>query len=629
MIELAYLGFFALAAFGIGSLALNYFKARFHSFAEEFFFSVGIGYGLIALMAYPLGFLGLLYKQVFLLIFLSFAILSHKRIVYLLKKVFYFSRTRVRPDAFSVLLLVAAFFAFFNLIASLAPPWSYDATVYHLAVPKIYAAEHGFVALPSLLQSNWVMIPHMLFLAATLIKNSVLANLVNFSFGLFLAVGIFSFGSRFFGRNVGMLAASIFLTLPIIIVHSVSAHADLPLAFFAFLSFYAFMLWSAQERASPVFWLAISAIAAGLAASSKMTGLAIIPIMGLLVFSRILFLNKASFRISSLFIPVIFGVIAVAAASPAYIKNLVYSGNPFFPLFYDVFGGKFLNSTVSSYFFIETDYGTGRGLLSFLLLPWNMTMDPLKFVELLGIGPLFLAFVPLVIFVKKNRALIFTLAAGLLCLVAWFLASQALRYVIYALPLFSIIAACVIFSLSAVQGFSGKALRYFIAVVIAAVLIFNTALLFGANAKQVPAALGVIPEEVFYERLNDGNIYGVCRFANSNLPANAKILLLYENRGYHCDIPYILGDPREQAYIDYSAISTAGAYAARLKEIGVTHILVNRASPIFKPDSVAYPHEASMLIDGLIGKYGVSVYSEGGRDLYLFNYNKSASSSAS
>ena len=192
-------------------------------------------------------------------------------------------------------------------------------------------------------------------------------------------------------------------------------------------------------------------------------------------------------------------------------------------------------------------------------------------------------------------------------------------------------SAYVIFSISARSevrpGPSNYGLRYFslghlIAVVMAAVFVFNTALLFGANAKQLPVALGLLPEKEFFARLADGNIYGVCKCASSYLPENSRVLLLYENRGYYCDVPYLFGDPKEQAYIDYSKLSSAEGYALRLKEIGVTHVLVNRASPIFRPGKKPYSNDIARMIGDFLGSYGKLIYSAGGAELYSFSYQQ-------
>ena len=483
MIELVYLVFFVLAAFGAGSFVLNAARLRFSSPVEEFFFSVSMGYGIIALLTYLFGFFGLLYRQTYVLLFFILLALSFTKIKLFSTNLLSFGKIRLKPDLFSALLCLIVFFALFNLVASLAPPWSYDTTMYHLAVPKIYVGEHSFVALPSILQSNWVMTPHMLFLAAFLLKNGILVNLVNFTFSIMLAAGIYSFGRRFFGKKIGVLAAAIFFTLPIVIVHSVSAHADLPLAFFAFSAFYALVVWSRQDGNGvyhypntypnrSIWWLVVSAFMTGLAASSKMTGLVLIPVMILLlIFCELFAKKKYALSVLPSLLPklVLFSLVVVAAAFPAYLKNIIYSGNPFFPLYYNIFGGKFLNAGISEYFTAATNYGTGRSLVSFLFLPWNMTMHPLKFVDLLGIGPLFLAFVPLLLFVRRSWVAVLTLIAGLLCLVAWFLASQALRYAIYVLPFFSILAAYVIFSLSARQDTSKYKFGYLIAAVLTVV----------------------------------------------------------------------------------------------------------------------------------------------------------------
>ncbi|MEK6837194.1 MAG: hypothetical protein AABX69_00960, partial [Nanoarchaeota archaeon] len=633
-------------AFGAGSFLLGIFRFRFRYFLEEFFFSIALGYGVVALLTYLLGFYGLLYRQVFLLLFLAMLAISFGRIrnaVLAVTQSLSFSKPMPGLNVFSVLVGVIIFFAIFNLLASLAPAWSYDTTMYHLAVPKIYAREHSFVALPSLIHSNLVMMPHMLFLAAIVIKDGTLANLVNFTFSILLAIGIYSFCRSFLGsgKKAGIIASAIFLTLPIISVYSVSAYADIPLAFFAFSAFYAFVVWAERgsERGSnggsdksgvrslAPGWLVVSAFMAGLAAGSKLTGLAFVAVMAALIFFYRLFGRKHEslqhFLKTTLFATTVFTLLALAVAFPAYMKNWVYSGNPFFPMLFNVFGGKFLNADVAAFFSatLQLQRGTSVSLGNFLLIPWNITMHPLRFIEQLGIGPLFLAFVPLLLFVKQNRIIVLVLAAGLLPLVSWFVTSQALRYATFAFPFLSIVAAFVIYSMA--NSSTSNLFRHFITVVIAVVIASNAVLLFGANAKQLPVVLGLESEEQFFEKLGDGNIYAICKFANSNLPADAKILLLYEYRGYHCDMPYVIGEPRQQIFIDYSKISTAEDYAKRLTEIGITHIIVNRASLIHKPGEKTYSSETASLIESLLKNNGVLLYSEGGAELYSFSYNAS------
>lgn len=628
MLELAFLAFFVLTAFGTGSLLLSIFRFRFHSFPEELFFSLALGYGAIALVTYLLGFYGLLYRQVFMLLFLGLLVVSFGRLKHAVKQLLSSPKITPRLNVFSALVAVIILFSVFNLVASLAPPWSYDTTTYHLAVPKIYAREHGFVALPSIVHSNFVMIPSMVFLAAFVVKNGVLANLVNFTFSVFLALGIYSFCSRFLGKKTGIIASAIFLTLPIIVVYSASAHADIPQAFFAFSAFYAFIVWAERSRDSgPVLgWFVVSAFMTGLVAASKFTGLAFIAVMASLVFFFPFARKRAPLpQLLKTAVPAtaIFTLLALVAAFPAYLKNWVYSGNPFFPLYYNVFGGRFLNAGVSEFFSASLKHGTGVSLGNFLISPWNITMHPLMFIELLGIGPLFLAFIPLLLFVKRNRVIVLTLAAGLLLLIPWFLTSQNLRYLTYAFPFFSIATAFVVYSLT--NSSTSNLFRHFITAVVAVVLVSNTVLLFGANAKQLPVALGLESEAEFFAKLKDGQLYGMCKFTNSNLPANARILLLYEERGYHCDTPYFVGDTRQQAFIDYSKISDAEDYAKRLGEIGVTHIIINRANPFHKPGGAAYSNEEAALTESLLKNYGVLVHSVGGAELYSFSYSSRAS----
>ncbi len=620
MAEVLFFALFIIASFAIGSALLGKMGIRFRSFAEEFAFSTAAGYGIIILITYALGFFGLLYRGIYLVLILAAIIVGMGRIRHLLSQLpglfneaFSLIKSALKLNVFSVLLLLVLFFLAFNFVASLAPPWSYDTTVYHLAAPKIYAAQHGFVYLPTMLHSNWVMSSHMLFLASVVVSGGKLASLVNFSFAALLAIAIFSFGSRFLDRKTAVLAAAAFITLPIVNVFSVSANNDLSLAFFAFMAFYAFIAWASERK---LWWLGISAFFTGIAASTKLTGVAIIPLMAGLFLIHAVFVQK-SWKNNAIPIAA-FGAIAVTVAFPAFLKNIVYAGNPFYPLFSGIFGGNYLSrEMIDSFVGAVRAYGTGVSLQSALFLPWNLTMYPLKFIEQLGITPLFLAFMPLLLFIRKNPVIKFTLAAGFLYLAVWFFTSQALRYAIYIFPFFSIASA---FAISSISSQLGKKQYFLVGAVVAAVFLFSTALLFGANLKQVPVALGMESEDQFFAKLGDGNIYAACKYANENLPEDALIILVYENRGYHCDRNYLVAVPPDQSYIYFTKLTSPEAVAYKLEQVGVTNVIVNNKSPIYKPGGYAFPPEISMNIEGFLLDYGEVIHSTPNADIYAITY---------
>jgi len=159
-----------------------------------------------------------------------------------------------------------------------------------------------------------------------------------------------------------------------------------------FLSFYAFIIWSSHSHGNR--WLLLSAVMAGFAAGTKMTGIFSIAAIGFLILYSELILAKS--RLKNIVVSLgLFSVVSVITAFPFYLKNIIFTGNPFFPLLTNIFGGKFFNPAVLD---VWISSGTGISIASLLLVPWNLTMHSLKFEEVLGVGPLFLAFIPLLFF---------------------------------------------------------------------------------------------------------------------------------------------------------------------------------------------------------------------------------------
>ncbi len=620
MIEILYLAILLAGSFGFGSFVLSRFGFRFYSMMEEFFLSVAFSYALLILVTYWLGFSRLLYPAlawVMLLATLLFGFGALRRLFNSLRRVKFSWNGWLNMEFW--LFSLIAFFTVFFMLASLAPPWSYDTTVYHLAVPKIYAMEKGFVEIPTLMHSQWVMAPHMLFLFAILLKNPVLANLVNFSFAILLAVGIYAFCCRFLDRKTGLFAVAVFLTLPMVGILAVSAHADLGLAFFAFTAFYAFACSLENDKGRKM--LLLAGFFSGAAAGSKMIGLFFLPVIPLIIVARqLVSVTKRSLQAA---IPAVlarlwpFFLAALPLAAVGYVKNWVYSGNPFYPLFFSVFGGKYLDAAVVQRFTdVVSGYGTGVSLPSLLLLPWNITMNPVKFVDLLGIGPLFLAFVPLAVLLPKPRVVKLAIAVGLLSLLSWFFVSQALRYALYAFPVLSIVVAFSIVRLC--SALPRRIATAFLVLPVLAFFAFSTILLFGSDAKQVPVGLGLEPDANFFAGLDDGNIFAECKFANENLGNGSRLLLLYENRGFHCNLPYHIGIPDDQTFIDFASMQSDGELAARLRETKISHLVVNRNSPVYQPGKNPYSGRIPAIIGSFISNYTTRLYSGPNADIYAF-----------
>src|SRR5262249_937739 len=87
----------------------------------------------------------------------------------------------------------------------------------------------------------------------------------------------------------------------------------------------------------------------------------------------------------------------------------------------------------------------------------------------------------------------------------------------------------------------------------------------------LPLVRGSKTREQMLEQLP---IYRASTRANEATPAGSRILLLGENRGYWIDRDYMWGDDVNQAVLDYAPLRDPAALRARLRELGITHVLV-------------------------------------------------------
>lgn len=189
------------------------------------------------------------------------------------------SRPQGRPRLDGILAAVGltAVLAPLYLLAS-TPTVSWDASAYHLTLPKLFLAAGGFREVPFNVYSYWPLNVQLLYALAMAFQDYVLAKLLHFGFGVLTLCTLY-LGCRAFHRPAsGGLAAALLLANGVVIYELRVAYVDLAHAFF-FLAGFLFML-SALERRPELLWL--SGICCGLAAGTKVTGMVGAAIVGAL-----------------------------------------------------------------------------------------------------------------------------------------------------------------------------------------------------------------------------------------------------------------------------------------------------------------------------------------------------------
>src|SRR3989338_42263 len=201
-------------------------------------FSVAILIGIYSYLIFAIGLLGLLYRQVILLLTFVFFIFC---IVLFKKQIKYFTTwfiTRsilakaVQGYSFNnlsfLLLSLLIIQSLINLIGTLGPELGFDALWYHLTLPKLYIQNHSVLHIPGslLYYSNMPKLTEMLYTSTFFFGNEILAKLIHFSFGLLSCLALYFLSRKFFDRQIAIITVVIFYSNLVVGWQSITAYVD-------------------------------------------------------------------------------------------------------------------------------------------------------------------------------------------------------------------------------------------------------------------------------------------------------------------------------------------------------------------------------------------------------------------
>ncbi len=470
----------------------------------------------------------------------------------------------------------------------------WDADVYHLTLPKLYIANHGFRPVAFNVYSNWPLNVELLYALGMLAKDYVLATLVHFGFGVLTLYAIYVGCREFHRPAAGWLALAFFLCNAVVGWEFTVAYVDLAYAFF-FLSGLLFMLRAVAcdegRRAS----LLLAGLCAGLLAGVKLSGIigaALLAIPYLAWSAR-----QGVRRFWGAFGALVawFALPALVLWSPWLVKAAWYTGNPLYPFLYGCFGGPDWSVALGEQWAAwQRSIGMGRTLRDYLLLPVR--------VILLG-GPgyehfdgrlnaFWLILVPLaLVFGVRDQFARRCLGVAGLYFVVWSVTSQQMRFLIPVLPLLGIAAAI------AFVRVTDRVSRTRVRRGLWAVVIIGTVL--GVAPAPSPPKDGEtkappLPPLVLghVARPPTDSVYA---FINRELPREARVLCLNTNRGIFLDREYIADSFFEASQIaDWlKGAETSEEVSRRLAAHQITHIL--REAHDW---GIAYPRGVGELLEG-------------------------------
>ena len=468
----------------------------------------------------------------------------------------------VREAALPLGVAFATAVAVFPLV--MVPNRAFDALSYHLAVPMRYLQAGSIVNIPENIYSYSPLLTQMLYGLGLGLEGADLAGLLYYSFFILTLWTVWRGGEKLFGSPGSAWAAALLALTPVFLVEVPQAGADWSMTFYIMTA-----LLLVAEGGRDTRRMLLAGILAGMAAGCRHQALGyavvLIPVAGLAM-------DLAGKRTGNIRSWSVFTFAAFVSGSPWYIKNLIQTGDPIYPLLTSLTGRLPYKAG-----FVEGLVGSKSVnlLWSWALVPFQSAFDPMSLSMTASVGILPLALILLLPGLKKQRAGSgFLLLWLVLSFFAWHLTFRTFRYVMPVMALgYLWLGAALAQSLRG-AGVKERALKF--AVCLA--LVVNAGTFLGltdyVNRSVAPALGTMSPERYIYETYET---YPAIDYLNRLEPPPGRVLFLGEMRGFYSRFPREVPShnaPNRLFEMIRSQMAPS-SITVELQSAGFTHILFN------------------------------------------------------
>ena len=479
--------------------------------------------------------------------------------------------------------------------------------------------------------------------------NDIIPKFIHFSFALFTAWLIHGYLKPRTGKNYALIGALFFLSIPIIVKLSITVYVDLGLICFSTAALLLLFRW--VESGFGFKFLIGSAVCCGLAMGTKYNGLIVCFLLTAFV-PCIYSARNQNLRhqfIKSIRFGVLYLSVALLVFSPWMIRNWHWKGNPVYPLYNSVFNPP---TTAAAKPKAGKQTKAAKGLFTYRSIvyeetKWQMLLLPVRifFEGEDGNGQYFdgrlnpflliftmLAFIGTRRFSRHqdfsvseqgdqarwltSQKKILLAFSVLYFLFALFSTVLRMRYISPIIPPLVILSVFGMKnSMDTLKAKLGREHRYMATFAGGAILVACL----GLNAQylwtqfRIVDPLGYLSGKVsrdeYITRYRPE--YPVMRYANQNLPLDARILFVFMGkRGYYCDRAYVLDSEGSTSLLMkiVRRSDTPEEIASALRNEGITHIMFQ--SDIFNRWMTEdLPEEKRGLFKAFLGRYANLIYS--------------------
>ncbi len=546
---------------------------------EALLFSIAIGAGALATTILICGMLSGLQGLTLGLVLLSFAFLTRQEIARLpASMVQCLARLKTYSNALSLLLFGVV--ALFMLLMALTPPLEWDALMYHLRVPAQFL-KHGRIYLPEdNLHTAYVGLVHMLYVPLLAFGSQSGSALLSVFFALALGLAVFESCRQFLSDGTAGLALCSLWGSTSILLTAITPRVDVTVALFLFLAHHALLKALCGSHGRRAFYL--SACLLGLAIGIKYPAIiyliALVPLIVRAAWCRPEHFLRTARNL------VLFSILCLAAAFPWLAKNWLLLGAPLYPFL----GSARIEPWLAALYPHQGDalpiiheivrwpsqISAPFNILTLIRAPGALSVEAEG--ALYYPSPIFLLLPLWVLLIRRNRILNWLVLPAISYLVMLTLVwpYSVVRYLVPALAPFTIVSVDIavrvwqrLVPARLVVGLSG--------------LIFGITLLpVGIIAKAYLVKTNVLAHvigrssvESYLTRRGRGYAHMVS-YVNRNLPKEARVLLIFEARGYYFNIPVI----QDNVLTNWPLLARSKAAGNCLRGTGISHLLVNRVA---------------------------------------------------
>jgi hypothetical protein len=500
-----------------------------------------------------------------------------------------------------------------SFLQALLPETFYDSMVYHLAVPQDWMTAHGFRDLPGQIFSHFPYGGELFFFNGWVWGGSEAAKMLHAGIWFLNALFVAGWAREWGGTSRGWLAFGLVSTLPLGVVCAWSTANEGLLVLGLLICVYG-TLQFIKEGPAGRSWALVSGIFAGVSVGVKYT--AVVTLATLLVVMVLKILGDGKKRTWTLLAA--WGLGGILSVVPWFLKNLVYTANPFFPYFADLFGKGGLDVPGLSRLIREQQGWVIASPWEAWKLPWTLTMgDPNSYNF---IGPLSLALLPLLFFYwPKDQDRRYLGLVWALSLIAGVCLTHILRFSIFPFVLLSLLLSIWPIPFEKKSWLGAVGMFASVTALLASVFLGSIAHFYYQGAG---VWTGLETRDEYQSAPNKITPYlSMAKWTKDQTPEGARLLLVGDARGLYYGRSFLSNsvfDVQELAHLARTEKDAAGI-RKRLRELGIDDLVFNGPEGIRVSDDYGHYRltgEEWARLDDFIQEYTDPVRLQGLQGVY-------------